>query len=153
MSEQDIRTPDTDEVLRAAAYIVDAFQATDTDRYFAAFAPDATFVFHPEPARLDSRKEYENLWSGWVADGWHVVNCDSTHQRAQVFPGGAVFSHTVATTVSIAGEEESYEERETIVFRTVGAELIAVHEHLSAPTSEPTPATESTSALTGDNAS
>lgn len=136
MTNSHIRTPSEVEVLRAAADIVDAFQATDTDRYFAAFAPDATFMFHPEAARLNSRKAYEDEWAGWLADDWKVVSCTSSDQLAQVFPGGAVFSHTVNTTVSVAGAEESYEERESIIFRTEGDGLIAIHEHLSAPTGE-----------------
>ncbi len=50
----------------------------------------------------------------------------------QTFPGGAVFSHTVDTTVNTADGRESYRERESIVFRRLGdGELIAIHEHLS----------------------
>jgi hypothetical protein len=49
------REPTSDEVMRAAAAIVDAFSETDGTRYFACFAPDATFCFYPEPARLDDR--------------------------------------------------------------------------------------------------
>lgn len=129
-----LRTPSVEETLQSADAIVAAFAATDTERYFATFASDATFMFHPEPARLNSRAEYETLWQGWVKDGWHVVSCDSTDQLAQVFPGGAVFSHTVATTTETDGQQESYTERETIVFRVDGDALIAIHEHLSAPT-------------------
>jgi ketosteroid isomerase-like protein len=43
------------EVLAAADAIVAAFASTDTQAYFAGFAPDATFVFHPEAKRFDSR--------------------------------------------------------------------------------------------------
>lgn len=130
-------TPTQEAVLAAADAIIDAFRATDTEAYFAGFAPDATFVFHPEPARLDSRAEYEALWAGWVAAGWRVVSCASTDRLVQVFPGGAVFSHTVATSVDSADGPDSYLERESIVF-TVGDEgsLIAIHEHLSAPTTD-----------------
>ena len=134
MNVQTVRTPNEAEVLSAADAIVDAFQATNTERYFAGFAPDASFVFHPEPARLDNRKAYEELWAGWIADGWHVVTCTSSDRLVQTFPGGAVFSHTVNTTVSVGGTEESYTERESIIFRTDGDGLIAIHEHLSAPT-------------------
>ncbi|WP_309065559.1 YybH family protein [Microbacterium sp.] len=125
-------TPDPDAVAAAASAIVEAFAATDTDRYFAAFAPDATFVFHTEPHRLDSRAEYEKLWAGWLADGWRVTSCTSHDQHVQVFDGGAVFSHTVHTSVQTADGPESYRERESIVF-TVGDDdaLVAVHEHLS----------------------
>jgi ketosteroid isomerase-like protein len=124
-------TPDPAAVEAAAAAIVDAFAATDGQRYFAAFSPDATFVFHPEPRRLENRAEYERLWEGWVADGWRVTSCTSSDPRVQVFDGGAVFSHTVDTSVETSDGPESYRERETIVFVVDGDELVAVHEHLS----------------------
>lgn len=126
--------PTHEDVTEAADNIIAAFAATDTDRYFAGFSEDASFVFHPEPARLNSRAEYETLWNGWIAEGWHVVKCDSSQRLIQTFPGGAVFSHTVDTTVATPDGEESYTERETIVFRFEGTELVAIHEHLSAPT-------------------
>ncbi len=125
-------TPTEAEVLAAADEIVAAFTATDTDRYFAGFSPDATFVFHPEAARLNSRSEYEALWAEWLAAGWRVTSCVSTDRLVQPFPGGAVFSHTVATSIDSADGPDAYVERESIVFRT-GADgrLIAIHEHLS----------------------
>lgn len=129
-------TPTESEVLAAADGIIAAFAATDTDAYFSGFSEDATFIFHPEPARLNSRAEYEALWAGWLASGWRVTACESTDRRVQVFPGGAVFSHTVATSIDSADGPDSYVERESIVFRFVGGEagegsLTAVHEHLS----------------------
>lgn len=126
------RTPTVDEVEAAASAIVDAFTATDRDRYFATFAPDATFVFHTEGARLDERAAYERLWDEWVASGWRVVSCSSTDRKVQPFPGGAVFTHSVATSVETPDGPDSYRERETIVFRTDATRgLVAVHEHLS----------------------
>ncbi|QEO13858.1 nuclear transport factor 2 family protein [Agromyces intestinalis] len=135
------REPDADEVRRAAAEIVDAFAATDGERYFTGFSPDATFLFHTEPARLDDRASYERLWGEWVESGWRVRSCESSGSHVQTYPGGAVFSHDVATSVDTGdGGVESYRERETIVFRVAdtgaadGADaraLIAVHEHLS----------------------
>ncbi|MHA6669614.1 YybH family protein [Homoserinimonas sp. A447] len=125
------RTPSEQEVLDAASAIVAAFAATDRDRYFAGFAPDATFIFHTEPARIDSRAEYERLWSGWVDSGWRVLECASTQPAVQSFPGGAVFSHNVFTRVEADGTEDAYRERETIVFRADGDQLVAMHEHLS----------------------
>lgn len=124
-------TPDPAAVERAALAIVDAFAATDTGRYFAGFAPDATFVFHTEPARLDDRAAYERLWQGWVDSGWSVTSCTSSDRKVQVFDGGAVFTHTVDTSVATADGPESYRERETIVFAVDGDDLVAVHEHLS----------------------
>lgn len=128
----DPRTPTRDEVEAAASAIVDAFAATDGPRYFATFAPDTTFIFHTEPARLQDRAAYERLWAEWVASGWRVVSCTSSDPAVQVFPGGAVFSHSVDTTVETPDGQDSYRERETIVFRTdPNRGLIAVHEHLS----------------------
>ena len=124
-------TPSRDQVEAAASAIVDAFAATDGDRYFAAFAPDASFVFHSEPARLDDRAAYERLWAEWVEGGWRVVSCTSSDRHVQSFPGGAVFSHSVDTSVETPDGGESYRERETIVFRADGDALVAVHEHLS----------------------
>jgi hypothetical protein len=55
----------------------------------------------------------------------------------QTFPGGAVFTHSVDTTVDTGEGTESYRERESIVFRVEGAagassqRLVAMHEHLS----------------------
>jgi ketosteroid isomerase-like protein len=126
-----VRTPDAAEVEAAAAAIVDAFAATDGERYFALFAADASFVFHTEPSRLDSRAEYERLWSSWVESGWRVVSCGSSERLVQPLPGGGVFSHTVDTTVETSEGRESYRERESIVFAFDGDRLVAVHEHLS----------------------
>ncbi len=124
-------TPDPAAVEAAASAIVDAFAATDTDSYFAGFAPDATFLFHTEERRLEDRAAYERLWGEWLASGWRVTSCASTDRRIQVFDGGAVFSHTVDTSVQTADGPESYRERETIVFAADGDRLLAVHEHLS----------------------
>src|ERR1700712_618932 len=56
-------------VLTAADELLGAFAATDTEAYFSSFSADATFVFHPEPHRLDDRAAYEQLWASWLADG------------------------------------------------------------------------------------
>jgi ketosteroid isomerase-like protein len=129
--------PNREAVLAAASEIVDAFAATDGERYFAAFSPEATFLFHTEPQRLADRAAYEQLWAGWVEGGWRVVSCTSSDPLVQTFPGGAVFTHSVATTVDTGEGTESYRERESIVFRVEAAtdaaasRLVAVHEHLS----------------------
>lgn len=124
-------TPTSEAVEAAASAIVDAFAATDGDQYFALFAPDATFVFHTEPNRLNRREEYERLWQEWVDSGWRVSSCESSDRRIQTFDGGAVFTHTVDTSVDTADGPESYRERETIVFAAQDDELTAIHEHLS----------------------
>ncbi|HEY1104947.1 MAG TPA: nuclear transport factor 2 family protein [Agromyces sp.] len=125
------REPTVDEVLAAADAIVDAFAATDGPRYFAGFAADASFMFHTEAARLDDRAAYEALWAEWTAGGWRVLSCESSNRLVQTYPGGAVFSHDVATRVDTGDGEDAYAERETIVFRVDGDGLLAVHEHLS----------------------
>lgn len=123
--------PTREAVEAAASAIVDAFAATDGERYFSLFAPDTTFVFHTEADRLDNRAEYEALWREWVASGWRVTSCTSSAQKIQTFDGGAVFTHTVDTSVVTADGPESYRERETIVFAEAGGDLVAIHEHLS----------------------
>lgn len=124
-------TPTDEEVRAAASAIVEAFAATDGPRYFALFAPDASFVFHTEPARIEDRAAYEAMWAEWVASGWRVTSCASSAAAVQTFDGGAVFTHSVSTSVSTADGPESYRERETIVFRSDPDGLIAIHEHLS----------------------
>lgn len=122
----------TDEAVRvAASAIVEAFAATDGPRYFSLFAPDATFIFHTEPLRIEDRAAYEAMWEEWVGGGWSVSSCASSAASVQAFPGGAVFTHSVSTSVSTADGPMSYRERETIVFRSDAAGLIAIHEHLS----------------------
>lgn len=119
------------DVLAAAEVLVAAFRATDTEAYFGCFAPDATFVFHTEARRLEDRAAYEELWAGWIADGWRVTDCISSDPRVQVVGTAAVFTHHVRTTTSVGGASETTSERETIVFRRAGSSIEAVHEHLS----------------------
>ncbi len=119
------------DVLHAAATLVAAFRATDVRAYFDCFTEDATFVFHTEPDRLDTRQSYEELWAKWIAAGWHVTNCVSSNRRVQLFAATAVFTHDVRTTTSTGGLTESTRERETIVFHRFGSAVKAVHEHLS----------------------
>lgn len=124
-------TPTPEAVAAAASIIVDAFRTNDPERYFGTFASDATFIFHSEPARIDDRATYERMWSEWAASGWRVTSCESSDRHIQVYPGGAVFTHTVETSVDTADGPDSYRERETIVFTADGGHLVAVHEHLS----------------------
>lgn len=132
MGSSALRIPVEKDVIHAAERIVAAFAATDTVGYFSGFAPECTFVFHSEPARLNSRSEYESLWRSWLVDGWRVLSCLSTNHGVTVFPGGAVFAHDVETTVWTGRMQDTYLERETIVFRIDGGgALTAVHEHLS----------------------
>ncbi|MCY7401500.1 MAG: nuclear transport factor 2 family protein [Nocardioides sp.] len=125
------RTHAGDEVAQAAAAIVSDFGAHRTGDYFAGFAPDATFVFHTHPERLESRAAYEQLWSTWEAEGFRVEGCTSYEGQVHVLADTvAVFTHRVRTR--LAGRPEPLEERETIVFRRdADRDWLAVHEHLS----------------------
>lgn len=124
---------DTEDVLAAAADVVQAFGSGDLDRYFAAFADDATFIFHTTDRVLTSVADYRSEWTTWQRDDdFRVLACTSTEQRVQLFEDVAIFTHRVRTRTSTrAGEQESAE-RETIIFhRTQGATWVGVHEHLS----------------------
>ena len=121
--------------LEAAQALVTAFGAHDRAAYFAAFAVDATFVFHTHPELLRDRAAYEELWTSWEAEGFHVESCTSTDQRVDVLtPDVAVFTHRVRTR--LAGEPHELRERETIVLRRTSGTWLAVHEHLSSDPSE-----------------
>jgi len=127
-----MHTPSKASVEEAAAILVQAFRENDRAAYFGAFSEDATFVFHPEQHRLNNRAAYERAWDGWREEGWGVLDCVSTQALIQCYPGMAIFTHTVETTVNPGdGSAERSTERETIVFRLEGERLVAVHEHLS----------------------
>ncbi|MBV6703322.1 nuclear transport factor 2 family protein [Kitasatospora aureofaciens] len=122
------------EVRAAAAALVAAFADGRLDDYFAAFAADATFLFHTTPQRLTSVEEYRRLWQSWEAeDGLRILGCSYTQPLVQVLGDTAVFSHHVETQVATRAGEETLRERETIVFSRRGTNhWLAVHEHLSA---------------------
>lgn len=123
----------TDEVLAAAAKIVDDFGNHRTADYFAGFSADASFMFYTHSERLDSRAAYEALWAKWeTEDGFKVHGCRSSAQLVQLMgDDAAVFTHLVSSDIEFAGEVSTVEERETIVFAKVGDNWLAVHEHLS----------------------
>jgi ketosteroid isomerase-like protein len=121
----------SEQVLTATDDLIAAFAATDTEAYFAWFSTDATFVFHPEPVRLDNRAAYETVWASWLDAGWRVQSCTSSDRLVQVLGDVAVMTHTVDTVTSAGGTETTTRERETIVFALEGDRLVAVHEHLS----------------------
>jgi ketosteroid isomerase-like protein len=127
-------TPGTsvDDVLFAARQLVAAFASNDTDRYFDAFTEDATFVFYTLPAPLFSRAAYREVWQGWQADGFAVLDCQSSNAHVSVQGELAIFIHDVATHVRFGSEESRFRERETIVFRQSAGRWLACHEHLSA---------------------
>jgi uncharacterized protein (TIGR02246 family) len=120
------------EVAAAAAAIVGAFGRHDPKKYFSLFAPDATFVFHTTPKRLNARAEYEAEWAMWEKeDGFRIRSCKSTDQRVQILGDVAVFTHSVQTELSTKQGPSTVQERETIVFHRRGGKWVAVHEHLS----------------------
>ncbi len=110
--------------------LVASFAGHDRDRYFDAFAARATLVFHASPQVLTSRSAYEQEWSKWESEGFHVDSCTSTERRIDlVTPDVAILTHRVATR--LRGVDEVQRERETIVFRRTDGRWLAVHEHLS----------------------
>jgi ketosteroid isomerase-like protein len=120
-------------VLAAAARLVDAFSRHDTEAYFSAFAPDASFIFHNLDRVLADRNAYRAEWRLWEErDGFRVLRCRSSDRSVQLAGDVAVFTHTVETEVFLAGESMTNVERETIVFRREDGAWIAFHEHLSA---------------------
>lgn len=127
-----------DQILAAAAAIVDDFGHHRTAEYFAGFAPDATFIFHTHTERLDSRADYESLWAAWESDdGFRVHGCRSSDQQVQwLGESAAVFTHSVESDVEFGGEISTVRERETIVFEYRDGSWLAVHEHLSPETAE-----------------
>lgn len=107
------------EVTAAAAAIVDAFGRHDPKKYFSHFAPDATFIFHTTPKRLNTRAEYEAEWAVWEKeDGFRVRSCKSSDQRVQILVGDvAVSTHSVQTELSTKQGPSTVQERESIVFQ------------------------------------
>jgi ketosteroid isomerase-like protein len=122
---------DASSALRAAADLVAAFGSHDTRRYFDAFAPEATFLFHAEPALVPNRAAYEAMWADWERDGFRVLSCRSVEPRVHLVTDDvAVFTHGVRTR--LAGVEDEQRERETIIFRRdPEGRWLGVHEHLS----------------------
>jgi ketosteroid isomerase-like protein len=136
--EPDPTDPATDpatqaEVLAAAAALVDAFATGDLEGYFAAFADDATFLFHTHPEPILSTAGYREVWDRWVGeDGFSVLGATSSEQVVRsIGPTVAVFVHRVVTTVRTGAGEAILHERETIVFERRQGRWLAVHEHLS----------------------
>lgn len=125
-----MRQPESVDLDAAATALVRAFAAHDRDAYFAAFAPDATFLFHTTDRVLGSRAEYEAEWRAWEADGFHVEGCETSDTAIRLLtPDVAVLTHAVRTR--LAGVPEPLAERETIVFRRErDGRWLGVHEHL-----------------------
>ncbi|MFM0160185.1 MULTISPECIES: nuclear transport factor 2 family protein [Paraburkholderia] len=127
------------QVILAADALIDAFGRHDRDAYFAAFAPQASFVFHHVAQELPSRDAYERLWRTWEhEDGFAVLGCESRNRAVQcVNDDVAIFTHSVCSKVSTGAGCQTLDERETIVFARTGRRWLAVHEHLSPAAVEP----------------
>ena len=66
------------DVRAAADAIVAAYGAHQTDDYFQAFHPEATFVFYSSPERFESRAAFREAWEAWEReDGFKVLECVS----------------------------------------------------------------------------
>lgn len=119
-------------VFAAADRLMEAFGRHDPPAYFDCFAEDATFLFHTTPYVLPSRSHYEAEWDRWVTDDdFRVLNAVSTDRVVNLYGDIAIFTHSVETTIHIAGTQQVLSERETIVFQKRGRKWVAIHEHLS----------------------
>ncbi len=122
----------SDEVLSAAARLVAAFATFDRDAYFAAFRPDADFIFYNSLVTFHDRASYERAWDDWASEGWRVLSCESVGGAVRVLDDdNAIFTHEVRTTLGPRDRPIALHERETIVFSRSVAGWLASHEHLS----------------------
>lgn len=122
----------TDEILLAASRLVAAFAAFDRDAYFAAFRPDADFIFYNSIATFHDRASYERAWDDWASEGWRVLSCESVGGAVRVLDDDhAIFTHEVRTTLGPSDSPIALHERETIAFARDAGGWLAVHEHLS----------------------
>lgn len=128
-----VNLSDEQAVLAAAQALVQAFARHDTEAYFDAFAPEASFLFHSTPEALPDRASYQRLWAQWEREaGFRVRGCTSSEQAVQTLGDVAVFRHRVHTTLGTNEGDVQLDERETIVFqRQANGRWLAVHEHLS----------------------
>jgi ketosteroid isomerase-like protein len=124
---------DQEQVLRAAAHLIERFAVHDTAGYFACFTPEATFIFHNEASFMSSRAAYEAVWQRWEReDGFRVLACRSFDQRVNIIGDTGIFTHQLVTRLGFGSVEQESGERETIIFqRQPGGAWLAVHEHLS----------------------
>jgi ketosteroid isomerase-like protein len=123
---------DESDVEAAAVELIAAFAANERPRYFAAFRPDATFIFPATIQVLKSRAAYEAEWQSWIDEfKFEVIDCISSHRDVKIYGETAVFTHQTVTYISVADGPQTLHERETIIFHKTGGKWLAVHEHLS----------------------
>lgn len=116
----------------AARALVASFATHDRARYFASFAPNATFIFYNSDRVFKNRAEYEDEWMEWETTGFKVLACSSSNSEVMVLTEQvAVFTHQVRTKLNTADGVIDTGERETIVFQLLGGKWLGVHEHLS----------------------
>lgn len=121
------------QVLAAAARLVDVFGNGDLDAYFAAFAPAASFLFYTHPTRLMSRADYRLCWQDWQRElGFRVLSCESSNQAVRMLGDSGLFLHDVTTQIRTHEGDSTVHERESILFRAAAdGRWLAWHEHLS----------------------
>ncbi len=120
------------EVEAAAVALLDAFAANDRPRYFASFVPEASFVFPIVDHVMRSRAEYEAEWQRWIAtDDFTVTECLSTDRIIQVHGDFGIFIHRTVTRSTGRSGGATLHERETILFKKINGQWLAVHEHVS----------------------
>ena len=122
-----------EQVLRAAAHLVERFAAHDVAGYFASFAPEASFIFYTTAEVLPSRAAYEALWRRWERDnGFRVLACQSFEPNVHLIGDVAIFTHRVETREIFDADTRDVVERETVLFhRQPGGDWLVVHQHLS----------------------
>ena len=118
-------------VLAAAAALIAAFAANDVPAYFAAFTPEASFIFHHVAYVMRGRAAYEAEYAAWLQGGFEVLECTSSRQTVQLYGDMAVFTHQLFTRTRSNAGETALHERETIIFRHIDGRWLGVHEHLS----------------------
>lgn len=124
---------DQQDVLAAANRLCQAFGEGRIKDYFACFLPNADFMFHGMPTRIESRAEYERWWGAWEKEiDLKILGCRSFDQHVNLMGNVALYTHSVDVDVSTNQGIEHRHERETIVFlKQPDGRWMAAHEHLS----------------------
>lgn len=123
-------------ITSAAEAIVRAFERNDEEDYFSRFSPACTFIFAPDDTVHADRASWHAEWVKLQEAGWRVLACRTLESGVRVSGAGGVFWHVLETTAIVDGENQTYRERETIVFEATQDGLLAVHEHLSSAAQE-----------------
>jgi ketosteroid isomerase-like protein len=120
-------------ILESANKLIYHFGSGDTDGYFSAFSPSATFILYNHPTRLMSLDEYRGCWRNWEIEfGFRVLSCQSSNQIVRMIGDTGLFMHDVRTETQTNAERSVLEERESILFRAdPDGRWLAWHEHLS----------------------